>query len=38
MQLSVEPVSTKQFIDLPKIETLMKLLFKGADAKISGNS
>ena len=38
MQLSVELVSTKHLICLPKIETLIKLLFKGADAKISGSS
>ena len=33
-----EPVSTKQLIVLPKIETLIKLLFKGADAKMVGTS
>ena len=38
MQLNVEPVSTKQFIVLPKIVALIKLLSKGVDAKIVGNS
>ena len=38
MQLRIEPVSNKHLICLPKIETLIRLLFKGADAKISGSS
>ena len=38
MQPNVEPVSIIQCIVLPKIVALIKLLSKGVDAEIVGNS